>query len=1022
MTAGSTTLPMLVSGPAQQASLAYKIITPRASLREMVALETAMQGLALSEDHPVALEIAGTAAEQMWIIRATTPDSIDHVQRQVRARYPQAEFVALTDDQDPFRLGPGEAVSVRELVAGAESVFPTRSWDEKALQKEGTDPLLGVLAAVEHLPEDMRAVAQIAMVPAPPSWAGPGGIRKAVEHPLEQEREQRRAEMYVGREKGFSWTTILGLASILFGLYLWRLFHITLPPWVGQAVSSLLHGHLPQLSGHASVQFYGGIALVFVGLFVLFVVYDQVRKRVFGKKKTPIYDQRQVMQKTGQVAYRVRLRLYVFSPGPQMRLSSYALSLARSPKPRTRAQLSDATAQAWKEVRTEMAGRRAQSRRREVVLLRMVAAYRQFHLGSGGYFVARPLGTGAARRLLARDAAWWKPGCGWETGVQKSKHFASVGNIATWWHLLQAHDLSQTALVASRSARTLLMPPDVAAASRAAIESEGARVVGSSKHAGYELPFALYGLLMHLHALIVGKSGEGKSKFFVHIAQAAMERGQGLIVIDPHGDLTPEVLAVVPPHRASDVVNIDLADFARPVGINPLDTTLGQRRDKTIADLLETLSHIWMRTWGSRMEIAFEFALRTAWEANRFFCKEDSQQGPGRQFTLLDILPLYTDESFCKAVLEFVEDAYVRRWWAQFYHPLNLFMQRDIINPVATKIAKFESEIARRIVGQPRSTVNLAQVIRERKILLLRLSKGTVGADAAPLLGATILGLLSVCLEEQGVLAEEERAQFPILIDEFQTLEGVDWSMLAQLRKYGATFFLATQSLEYLQKLDPLLLPTVLANIRQLYCFNASAQDAWTIHRELGVEPDDIINLDSHMCYVKVKAGVHRRPTFSLELDLPPTGDPELAEGIRARSRDQYAKLAADKIDEKLQEAAVRYEHFVGPRSTTIDADVFEEDSPPLSPSPGAQAQALPQPGQATVASADNQSVRSRKRGQGGKGEEPEHTQAASRKPQGARTPDGEALSTPMLFSHIDLGLGRESDQRAGEADRQGGQ
>nr|MBF6592391.1 hypothetical protein [Ktedonobacterales bacterium] len=397
MTGGSTTLPMLVGQPSPQEALAYKVITSRNSMREMVALETAMQGLALSEDHPVALEIAGTAAEQMWIIRGTTPDSIDHVQRQIRARYPQAEFVALQGDEDPFRIAPGETVSVDELVAGAESYLPTRSWDEKALQKEGTDPLLGVLAAIEHLPPDLRAVAQVAIVPAPASWAGPVGSRKAVEHPLEQEREQHRAEMYVGREKGFSWTTILGLASILFGLYLWRLFHITLPPWVAQALSSLLHGHAPSLPGQLKVQFYGGIVAIFVALFVLYVIYDQVRKRFFGKK-TRIYDQRLVTQKTGQVAYRVRLRLYVVGPGPRMSLPRYGLGLLRSPLPRTREAWASGAGQVWKELREELDWRRAQAKRRDVVLLRMVAAYRQFHQGSGGFFVPRRLGTGAATR------------------------------------------------------------------------------------------------------------------------------------------------------------------------------------------------------------------------------------------------------------------------------------------------------------------------------------------------------------------------------------------------------------------------------------------------------------------------------------------------------------------------------------------------------------------------------------------------------------------------------------------------
>src|SRR5258706_4496834 len=179
-------------------------------------------------------------------------------------------------------------------------------------------------------------------------------------------------------------------------------------------------------------------------------------------------------------------------------------------------------------------------------------------------------------------------------------------------------------------------------------------------------------------------------------------------------------------------------------------------------------------------------------------------------------------------------------------------------------------------------------MIAERKIILLKLAKGVVGADVAALLGATLLGLLQITLEEQGIKAEQARARFPIILDEFQLLAGVDYGGLAELRKYGATFFLATQSLEYLQKLDEFLLPTVLANVRQLIIFNLSGRDAETLHKELGVEPEDILNLDIHTCYVKLPAGNRRQPTFSLHIEPPLAGDSIQSESIRTRCRVRY--------------------------------------------------------------------------------------------------------------------------------------
>lgn len=1084
-----TTALMLSSTRSSQGTLARKVVTPRNSIREMAALEAAMQGLVLDDRHPVALEIAGTSDEQMWIIRATTEAALDHATRQIRARYPQVEFIDLEKGEDPFRLEKGETVSVIELVAGAVAYVPMRSWDEKSLTKEGTDPLLSVLATIGHLPVDLRAIAQLSIVPAPVNWAGPAGSRKAVEHPLEEEREQRRAQSYEGGT--FKWSTIIGLASILFGLYLWRILHVTLPSWFVAAMSSLLHGHFPTLSGSLQIQFYGGIAGVFVGLFFLYVLYDQVRKRLKQKR---LYDQRMVNEKVGQIACRVRLRLYVTGPGPKRRLASYCWkkgrallwaglcgcwfalrfilgwlwrfllpifriirhplltakavrhciwSVLRSLRHplvlwnRFRTGFSHFALWIWKwlghpsvfwngfrtgfsrfalwiwgwlrhpvqsvqrirfglvrfglwllkhefirlayelgrDLWEERCWRKGQAERRDTVLQSLIAAYRQFSRGSGGHLLPRRISSRGAHRLMSLKQRGILGRYGWERGVQRSTHYWSMEELAGAWHLLQALDLPYAGMVDIRAARTLPISPDVAAL------AQGGPIIGRAKHGEHSIPFSYTEEWLRLHALILGKSGEGKSSFLVHVAQAAMQTG-GMIFIDPPGDSVPRILRMVPPHRRKDVVVIDLSDPFYSVGLNPLDVTLGRGRDKAIADLLETLSHIWMRSWGSRMENSFEFALRTAWEANKYLVNFDSQNGPDKQFTLLDILPLYTNESYCNSLLQFVTDPYVIRWWNEFYKPLPLYMKRDIINPVATKVAKFESEIARRIVGQPRSKINLTEIIRQKKILLIRLAKGTVGADAAPLLGATLLGLISVCLEEQGAIAEEERALFPILIDEFQVLEGVDWSMLAQLRKYGATFFLATQSLEYLQRLDPLLLPTVLANIRQIYCFNTSAQDAWTIHRELGVEPDDIVNLDSHMCYVKLKSGVRRRPTFSLNIEPPPAiGEEQVAaaEEIWRSSQTQFATPAAE-VDDWLRRSTDARGNVIIP-NVRVEAEGNVVQSVPLSQFPS-QLPPVP-PADARVAKTHAPRVR----GQG------------SKKPEVATTPDGVPRSRPRLFA-----------------------
>ena len=859
------------SGP-----LALHIIPPAQSQQDRINLEAAMQSLVLDKRHPLALELAGTAEQRSFIIRATTQSALDHAEALLRSQYPQLEVRPLREYEDPFCLASYEAASAVELVAARPAYLPLRTWQDEqgnGQETEGIDPLLGLLAALSKLPERTRAIAQIALEPAPPDWSR-DSLRKAVEHPLEPERRAERLayqrDMFLNRYSGEGISTpALISIGILFGLY-W-LARRWIPGWLLPALWQLAAGRNPHLSSLQILQIAGwGAGLALACVLLPFTV-GWIRGLFFSR---PIYNMRQVAQQTSRMAYRARIRLYVIGP----RIRTYGAG----EQPATR----------WEQLRAE----REQAEERQEMLLRLVAAYRQFHQASGAYFVPRRITARETQLLLSRDPA--RNRYGWQRQLHRSKHLITVDALASLWHLPPASALPELALVEQRRARTMLIPPDLSRA------SAGLPPIGFSEHGGYRLPFALTPQFFTMHTLIAGKSGEGKSTCMEHIAREAIKQG-GLILIDPHGDLCEHVLHQVPPERAEEVVLIDLSDTTASVGINPLDVTLGRSRDKAISDVLKTLAHIWATAWGPRMENAFEMSLRTLFEANKVLVAQDPLEGPRQQYTLLDVLPLLTNENFCHALLQSIEDDYLHRWWREYYEPLTLMQQRDVINPVITKVAKFESVIARRIIGQSVSTLNFSQMIAERKIILLKLAKGVIGADVAALIGATMLGLLQITLEEQGSLQEWGRVRLPIILDEFQTLAGVDYGALAELRKYGATFFLATQSLEYLQKLDEFLLPTVLANVKQMIIFHLSAQDAEIVCKDLGVEEEDILNLDMHTCYVKLSALNRRQPTFSLRVSPPPAGDSVQAESIRTRCRVRYSCPVAD-IDGRLRDAMIR--------------------------------------------------------------------------------------------------------------------
>ena len=445
----------------------------------------------------------------------------------------------------------------------------------------------------------------------------------------------------------------------------------------------------------------------------------------------------------------------------------------------------------------------------------MIAAYRQYHQANGNFFRTRQVQSRRARTWIERKT-WWR-------GIHRAAHLIDVETLAALWHLPADDAVVNLAQVTYQRSQTRLLPPSLLTVQD---DEEG---IGYSVHAGHTLSFGFPENCLHSHMLIGGKSGEGKSTLIVHLAARTMRQQGGLVLIDPHGDLAEDVLRLVPASRLDDTLFIDLSEEHFAWGINPLDASMSKGRDKTISDLIKILSHIWASSWGPRMEIACEYALRTLYEANKILCLQGEEKKQ-QQYTLLDVMALLTDESFCHSLLEGIKDPFIMRWWTSYYDPLSLQMQRDRIDPVLSKMAKFENCIARHILGQSLTTLDMTECVKQGKIVLVKLAKGMVGEDVARILGATIFGLLQIALEEQGNVPLQQRQQVPIFLDEFQTLEGVDWGVLAELRKYGATFFLATQSLEYLRAQQ--ILPVVISNVKQLAIFRMSSEDAEFLARE----------------------------------------------------------------------------------------------------------------------------------------------------------------------------------------------
>jgi len=837
-------------------------------------MEVTMQSLVLDTRHPIALELAGSGNKSSFIVRATTQAALDHVEALLRAEYPQIVIQFLGDD-DPFRLGSDEAVSVVELIPEEDDTLSSYEQRSAAELKEGRDPLLGLLTVLGQLPNRVRAIVQIGLVPVSGSMM-PGKLSNS--KILGKTGDLGKTGL-LGKAGIWDSRAIVGLRSTALAFFssprdiavvaminaiVLMLFSFLAGPWLPSWVwddvwSFVLWGQFTVLTDQQVQQFiWCGIAFILVeGLFLFGTVKVMRRLGFEVSGQAPIIN--------FASAYRTRILFYVIGPkSADEQKTSLSFLFPHIPS--------------------------SGEKIREEVLLRIMATFRQFHAISGIAFVSKQVSSKNAHLLLGPD--------GWHQGLLQSNHLVSFRVLAALWHLPQYRTTITLKMLQERTTNVL---PMLSAGPETFGVVTSPVPVGYAEHAGSCRPFSLLSSFFSYHTLIAGKSGEGKYAFMRHLGYAAMVRG-GLVLIDPNGELCEDALKMVPLDRVEHVVFIDLADSTFHVGLNPLDVMLGYGRERIVSKLLKMLACIGVSGWGAKTEILFKMSLCTLFEANKQLVLRDPLNGPKQQYTLLDISPLLTNASFCHVVLQFVQDDGFHRWWREYYEPLSFALQRDVINPVMTRVAKFENMGARRIVGQGASTLNLAQMIAERKIILLKLAKGVVGGDVASLVGMIMLGLIELSLE---VESWGRPIGLPIIIDEYDMLLGTDHRVLAQLHKYGATFFLAAQSLAYIQKAHPRLHATVQANVKQLVAFHMLAQDAEMLRKELGVEHDALMQLDELSCYIAMVAGEHRQPSFALKVASSPREDGIVAESIRTRCRVHYTS-AVDEVDEMVRDAMLR--------------------------------------------------------------------------------------------------------------------
>ena len=528
--------------------------------------------------------------------------------------------------------------------------------------------------------------------------------------------------------------------------------------------------------------------------------------------------------------------------------------------------------------------------RAKALLDTVTAAYRHYDNAAGAQF--KP---GKVKEVVQIVDGLHHP----PRGLFSSRNVLGVREVATLWHPPgEGYDMP---LVARSGARAL-MPA-------AKGTKQGALVGESTARRGREVRFP--DDLLKRHHLYVARTRMGKSTLMHHVIVHKMrERAAGrskdaIVVVDPHADLVGSLLGHVPSELVDKVQLIDLADDERIPGINLLDTRVFGDRDRTADSVVRVARGLWDQ-WGPRMQSILEHMVKTLHEANE-------SMDPEEQYTILDGLKMLANAPFRSDVLQKINDHYILEWWASTFSGWSRDYKADSLAPVQTRLSYYaSSKRARAILGQSRSTIDIRKTIREGGVLLVSTSQATAGRDVAALVGASLLNLVDSVIREQGSLSLGKRRGVLVVVDEMQSMPGVDYeSMLSELGKFGASFILATQSLSRLQDLSPTLQDSLLANLGCLAVFQMAASDArqlvWELDRDR-VSEEDVTSLPVHHCYVRATVGKERMPTFSMAVRKPEEGDPAIAAKVREAVK-EYTVSAQTIVDKEAEAARLTAEY-----------------------------------------------------------------------------------------------------------------
>ncbi|MFA7319624.1 MAG: type IV secretion system DNA-binding domain-containing protein [Parcubacteria group bacterium] len=386
----------------------------------------------------------------------------------------------------------------------------------------------------------------------------------------------------------------------------------------------------------------------------------------------------------------------------------------------------------------------------------------------------------------------------------------------------------------------------------------------------------------HLYA--IGQTGTGKSNFLQEMAKQDAKAGRGFCFIDPHGDAIEDILTAIPKERAEDVIVFDPADTERPFGLNMMEYDPARPEQKTfvINELIGIFDQLYdLKSTGGPM---FEQYMRNA----MLLVMEDPDSGN----TLMEIPKVLSDEEFRKLKISRCQNPTVVDFWTKEAEKAGGEASlANMVPYITSKLTTFISnDLMRPIIAQQKSTINFRDVMDNKKILLVNLSKGRIGEINARLLGMVVVGKILMNALARVDTPEDQRTDFFLYMDEFQNVTTNSISqILSEARKYRLCLVLAHQ---FIAQLKEEISKAVFGNVGSMVILRVGAEDAEFLEKNLvpTFTKQDLVNVDNYHGFARILINNLLTKPFNISFFPPTKGDQEVANALKELSRFKYGR------------------------------------------------------------------------------------------------------------------------------------